>query len=298
VAVSQKQCDSSTPLEILNLIDNIPVFSKFLATHCNAIINSAQKRTFKRGDVLLERGDRCDQQLQKGVSVIAMGVVRVEWQSPADGRRHFIRYLGVGEEFGSTPMYTGRPVTVYLVAHTPEVELYQWRRYDFLHAAHKTSIASEVAFADQLACDHSRTVMMCNSALRCLPPTLLEQFQTRLVRRETASGEVLWEKGRPAAEVVLVDSGAYRYAGTTAAVQPFARGCLLADIDSLTRSAHGHGAHNHNHGHGHFGSGGNSTTLVCEEGGAVFCVSQRDIISFFTIYTKFQLIFDNAPFVE
>ncbi|KAN0037459.1 hypothetical protein ACTFIV_002807 [Dictyostelium citrinum] len=259
----------SEAVDILKLVESVDIFRSIPLTQACEILQTATKRKYSQGSVIIARDTEPD-----AFYVVASGVVCV---NIGDLKKNLI----VGDYFGEQSLVMGGLRSANVQAVT-DVEVLSFNKEDFLSITRNS--AESIQFITRLwemRNEKSWETMSLNSVFSRCTNSQKTAIQSILVRELVKKDQTLWCKGDEALFGCLVAEGSFVFKEDDS-LESFSQGSFLGDINAMTSqppSIH-------------------KTTVVAIEESVIYKVLSQDLIKFFSNNPGIQLAFLDTIFVD
>ena len=123
-----------------------------------------------------------------------------------------MKEFSTGDYFGEQSLLQGGPRTADIVA-VSDVSLLTISKHDFLYLLKGTDVIERMLQIASMRSEDTHRIMGCNTRLKHLTEAQKTQLEERLQHFLVKKDEIIFEKGKPATEAVLVSSGLVKYEG-------------------------------------------------------------------------------------
>ncbi|KAF2068513.1 hypothetical protein CYY_010160 [Polysphondylium violaceum] len=258
---------NSEAVDILKLMESVDIFRSIPLTQACEILQTASKKKYKQGSVIIARDTEPD-----AFFVVASGVVCV---NVGELNKNLI----VGDYFGEMSLVMGGLRSANVSAVT-DVEVLVFNKQDFLSIT-RNSIDS-IQFITRLwemRNEGSWETINFNSVLSRCTNSQKTALQSIFHREILGPNQYLWSKGELASFGCLVAEGSFIF-DEDDSLEPFTKGSFLGDINAMTSpSLH-------------------KTAVISKEKSVIYKVLSQDLIKFFSNNPGIHLAFLDTIFVD
>ena len=129
-----------------------------------------------------------------------------------NGEARTVKEFSTGDYFGEQSLLQGGPRTADIVA-VSDVSLLTISKSDFLYLLKGTDVIERMLQIASMRSEDTHRIMSSNTRLKHLTEAQKTQLEERLHHLALKKGDVIFEKGKPATEAVLISSGLVKYEG-------------------------------------------------------------------------------------
>ncbi|MFO7749113.1 MAG: Crp/Fnr family transcriptional regulator [Desulfobacteraceae bacterium] len=168
----------------MEIISSTPLFKGLKEDHLTQLISVAERRGYKKGELIFSEGDEAD-----GFYIVETGKIKV-YKLSFEGKEHILHIYGPGKPFGEVPVFSGKNFPAFSQAVEPSSCLFFPRR------AIVQLISDNPALAlNMLAVLSARlrefTVMVENLALKEVPARIASYFLVLIGEQENTAAITL-----------------------------------------------------------------------------------------------------------
>jgi len=267
LAVDVPACTHAEATNITNTLLSTDLFRSFDAKSAIDLLLVTTFRRYEKGAVICTEGT-----MGSHLWVVQSGTVQMQ----RDNMRAELRY---GDYFGEEALVVGGKHKGTATAHT-NVELLEISKSDIQWLmTQRPNFRDRVMRRSQLRYAASCKAIAANAALSSCSMSQMMQLQSIMREEMVTPGQVMWKRGAPVEEVILVGEGSFYFKEITKTRdEPYKQGALMVDTLSMER--------NRPH----------RLTLAASEEGFIFRVLAEDFLNFlqenpgFLIRTREKLV--------
>jgi len=268
ITVDVESPEHADAAAILDAFCSVEMFREFPITRAREVLRLSERVRHPAGATICSEGEPGD-----AFFVIEHGTVTIQQ------RGYELKTYRTGDYFGETSLVLDQPRNADVVAKT-DVSLIRIARHAFLYLVRGTEIASRMVQLAEIRSGYAWQLFDENSVLSGLSAAQKTSLQTRLKRREVASGTQLWEPGQPADEGLFIETGTVVLDGVGMHPEPFSTGAFLGDVDAM------------------YAGKVHTTVARVSEDCRLYAISRDDLLSFFDHNPGVMLSFLGTRFVE
>ncbi len=175
-------------------LKSVPIFSALPESSLRALTERAQRRAFRKGDVVVRQGDVASE-----FFAISRGTAVVELEERS-GKRRTIARLQTGDCFGELALLKASPRTATVRAETA-LEVVS------LTAAVFQQLVASLPGVDLTRMIRATAALHQSSVFRDVAPERLAAYVSQLEPVEFGAGAVVFQKGDPGDYFYVIDSG-------------------------------------------------------------------------------------------